>query len=174
MDRYEGLHEFFKARGQALSRTAFLLTGDVRAAEDLVQEAMTRTIARWGKATATGNPEAYIRKVMLNQVRSRWRFRRRHGAEYATDQMPDQMSNADMESLSIEKAVLASALRTLAPRQRAVLYLRFYEDLSEAEAAEILGCSVGTVKSQTHDALRRLRRSAPNLYAEVHTAEVTE
>jgi RNA polymerase sigma-70 factor (sigma-E family) len=157
MDRYEGFREFFAARRSALSRAAFLLTGSVQAAEELLQEALVKTVARWPKVTAGGeSPEAYVRQVMLNEVRSKWR-RRQAGVEHPTDVPPEVAGRSDLESQAADRQLLAVALRKLGPRQRAVLFLRFYEDLSEAECARVLGCSVGAVKSQTHDAVKRLR-----------------
>lgn len=174
MDRYEGLREFFSARQAALSRTAFLLTGSAQAAEDLLQEALVKTVARW-RRVREGNPEAYIRQVMLNDVRTRWR-RRKRGVEHPTAELADVAEGRDLESDVADRDALGIALRKLAPRQRAVLYLRFYEDLPEAEVARQLGCSVGTVKSQTHDALARLRVSAPELLNDLNdlNVEVTE
>jgi RNA polymerase sigma-70 factor (sigma-E family) len=163
VDRYEGFREFFAARRSALSRAAFLLTGSVQAAEELLQEALVRTLARWPKVTADGNsPEAYVRKVMLNEVRNQWR-RRQVRVEDPTDLPPEVAGRSDLENQAADRQVLAVALRKLGPRQRAVLFLRFYEDLPEAECARLLGCSVGTVKSQTHDAVKRLRELAPEL-----------
>jgi RNA polymerase sigma-70 factor (sigma-E family) len=173
VDRYDGFREFLDAHGRALSRTAFFLTGDHAAAEDLLQEALTRTVRRWRKV-ASSSPERYVRQVMLNEARSRWRRRfRAGGVEYTTESVSDQPSGSDVAADTVERTVLAAALRKLGVRQRAVLYLRFYEDLSEAETARLLGCSVGTVKSQTHDALARLREVAPELLP-VHIEEPME
>jgi RNA polymerase sigma-70 factor (sigma-E family) len=155
VDRYEGFREFLAVHGHALSRAAFFLTGDHAAAEDLLQEALTRTVTRWRTVAGGGKPERYVRQVMLNETRSRWRRRFRSGVEYPTGSVNDQPSGTDLAADTVERTVLAAALRRLGARQRAVLYLRFYEDLSEAETARWLGCSVGTVKSQTHDALAR-------------------
>ena len=174
MDRYEGFREFFAVRQAALSRTAFLLTGSRQAAEELLQDALVKTVARWRRVVEGGNPEAYIRQVMLNELRSRWR-RRRRGVEHPTAELLDQAETRDLESDTADRDLLAAALRKLAPRQRAVLYLRFYEDLPEAEVARQLGCSVGTVKSQAHDALARLREYAPELTSDLNqNAEVSE
>lgn len=172
MDRYEGFREFFAARRAAMSRTAYLLTGSTQAAEELLQDALVKTVARWRKVRDGGNPEAYIRQVMLNELRTRWR-RRRRGVEHPTAELTDQAEACDLEAETADRDVLAVALRKLAPGQRAVLYLRFYEDLPEAEVARQLGCSVGTVKSQTHDALARLRACAPELLDDLNM-EVTE
>ena len=98
---------------------------------------------------------------MINEITS-WR-RRRHYHERPSDRLDDPRPGADLATAAVRRLVLRRALARIAPRQRAVLVLRFYEDLSEAETAELLGCSVGTVKSQTHNALVRLRAVAPEL-----------
>ncbi len=165
--------EFFAGRQLALSRTAYLLTGDHEAAEDLLQEALTRTLVRWSAVTAGGNPEGYVRRIMLNQVRSRWRRSRRHREEPHAD-LPEHSSTGMLQEESAARHDLARALRRLGPRQRTVLYLRYYEDMSEAEVASMLGCALGTVKSQTHDALARLRVIAPELFVKPDSAEVIE
>jgi RNA polymerase sigma-70 factor (sigma-E family) len=170
-DPYEGFREFFAARRHALSRTAFLLTGDYGEAEDLLQEALTKTVARWRKVSAGDNPEGYVRQVMLNEVRSRWR-RRRRGVEHPVGEMADSVDRYEMEAEAADRSVLAAALRQLTPKQRAVLYLRFYEDMSEAQTAKTLGCATGTVKSQTHDALAKLRSVAPELVDDTDSAGV--
>lgn len=154
MDRYAGFAEFVAARQMALSRTAYLLTGDHHAAQDLVQSALVKTAAHWSRLIANGDPEAYIRRVMVNENTSWWRRRPPQPVEHLPERgTPDQTERAD------SRLALLAALGTLAPRQRAVIVLRYFEDLSEAETSEILGCSVGTVKSQTHDALARLRHA---------------
>ncbi|UPK75886.1 SigE family RNA polymerase sigma factor [Nocardioidaceae bacterium SCSIO 66511] len=171
-DRYDGFREFFAARRSDLSRTAFFLTGDDNAAEDLLQEAMVKTAAKWHRIHPNGNPDAYVRQVMLNLVRSRWR-RRQKITEYATDEVPEVHSAHDIESAVVAKSVLGRALQTLTARQRATLYFRYYEDLSEAETARLLGCSTGTVKSQSHAALAKLRETAPHLLT-AESVEVAE
>lgn len=154
MDRYAGFAEFVAARQMALSRTAYLLTGDHHAAQDLVQSALVKTAKHWSRLVANGDPEAYIRRAMVNEHTSWWRRRPPQPVEHVPERgTPDQTERAD------SRLALLAALGRLAPRQRAVIVLRFFEDLSEAETSEILGCSVGTVKSQTHDALARLRRA---------------
>ncbi len=160
MDRYDGFHEFVVARGGALSRTAFLLTGEHHAAEDLVQSALAKAVTRWRQIVEYGQPEAYIRRIMINEQISWWRRRRaRPVAE------PPDLPGPDEPHRIVDRVALGEALDTLSPRQRAVVVLRFYEDLSEADTAAALGCSVGTVKSHTHHALDRLRQALP-LYAE--------
>ncbi|WP_214324467.1 SigE family RNA polymerase sigma factor [Nonomuraea sediminis] len=162
----EGFREFVAARGPALSRTAYLLTGDHGLAEDLVQETLVKVAARWRRLTATGDPEPYARKVMLNQLRT-WR-RPRRLTFLSAPELPEPA--VDGSAQTDLKIALLRALRVLGARQRIVLYLRFYEDLPESAVAAQLGCSVGTVKRHTHDALKRLRRVAPQLLdAEVHS-----
>ncbi|MEU4324615.1 SigE family RNA polymerase sigma factor [Nonomuraea dietziae] len=157
MDRYEGFREFVDARQQSLMRTAYLLTGDSHLAEDLVQTVLTRVASHWSKLAGTGNPEAYTRKALVNQHLS-WR-RRRSFSEIAGLEVPDRGEAHD--DATLRRLALRQSLAKLSPKQRAVIVLRFYEDRSEQETAQLMGCSVGTVKSQTHYALSKLRALAP-------------
>ncbi|MEU8288161.1 SigE family RNA polymerase sigma factor [Micromonospora sp. NPDC048905] len=159
-DRYAGFREFALTRGPALSRTAYLLVGDHQEAQDLLQEALAKTARHWRRVQAGGHPEAYVRTVMLNQLRS-WR-RRRRPTEVTSERVPDAASGDDLASDTAVRVTVACALATLPARQRAALYLRFYEDLSEVETDRLLGCSVGTVKRHVHDALVRLRQHIPS------------
>jgi RNA polymerase sigma-70 factor (sigma-E family) len=168
-DRYEEFREFATERGPALSRAAFLLTGHHQSAEDLLQEALARTATHWTRVKAGGNPEGYVRKVMVNQLRS-W-LRRRRYAEVPIDQVADPVGGADPAHDVAQHLTVERVLASLPPRQRAVLFLRFYEDLSEVDTAARLGCSVGTVKRHAHDALASLRRAVPAL---LETAGSTE
>ncbi len=148
----EDFEAFVATRSPALLRTAYLLTGgNAYDAEDLVQTALVRAVPAWPRIR--GNPEPYVRRIMVNENVSRWR--RHRGREVLTDAPPDRAASPDSGSDEVE---LRSALAALAPRQRAVVVLRYYEDLTERETAELLGISVGTVKSQARDALARLRR----------------
>jgi RNA polymerase sigma-70 factor (sigma-E family) len=151
----QGFRDFVVARQRALLRTARMLTGNQHAAEDLVQATLERVWPRWERVARDGDPDAYVRRAMINTYASWWR--RRWRGERPTAELPETSSSDD----AYARADLADALRrvlpTLPPRQRAVLVLRYYEDLSEAATAEALGCSVGTVKSQTAKALARLR-----------------
>ncbi|MEU4526885.1 SigE family RNA polymerase sigma factor [Micromonospora ureilytica] len=155
----ETFHEFVVHRTPALSRTAYLLTGDHQLAEDLLQSALARTYRHW-RRIRDGDPEAYVRRAMYHQQVSWWRRRRLTERLEAqpTDRPGDDHSEATALRLS-----LVHALRGLTPRQRAVIVLRFYEDLTEAQAAAVLGCSVGTVKRHGHDAILRLRATALGL-----------
>jgi RNA polymerase sigma-70 factor (sigma-E family) len=160
VSRYDGFDEFVIASTGSLSRTAYLLTGDHHLAQDLLQVALSRAAARWPQLRA-GAPAAYVRKVMVNEFIS-WR-RRRLYHERPVESVDDETSTEDLSSSVVRRVAVGQALARLAPRQRAVLVLRFYEDLTETETANVLGCALGTVKSQTHLALARLRAVAPEL-----------
>lgn len=144
---------FVAGRGPALQRTAYLLTGDWALAEDLLQTALAKSYLAWGRIRHD-DPEGYVRKVLANTHASWWR--RKWRGETATEILPDVAT--DSWSGVDDSVSLAAALRRLPPRQRAVVVLRFHEDLTEADAARALGISVGTVKSQTSKALAALRR----------------
>jgi RNA polymerase sigma-70 factor (sigma-E family) len=149
----EGFESFVRARSHRLARTAFLLTADRQLAEDLLQTTLAKVADRWEQIAGRGDPTPYLRKVMLHTAIS-WR-RRRWSGEVPTATLPDAPSSDQGAALGDER--LRAALAQVPPRQRAALVLRFYEDLSEADTAAALGCSVGTVKSQTAKALARLR-----------------
>lgn len=151
---------FVRARTTSLLRVGFLLTGDQHLAEDLVQTALARTHQSWGRLTEVGNAEAYTRKVMYHLQVSWWR--RRRVAESPVADLPETRG-ADPTSGTALQLTVEKALYRLTPRQRAVIVLRFFEDLTEAQTAAVLGCSVGTVKSQTARSLARLRVVAPEL-----------
>lgn len=151
-----GFEEWVVGRRPALLRTAFLLTGSTHEADDLVQTTLLKVVPRWSRVAA--DPEAYVRRVMVNANISRWQ--RRRWREVATAQVPDW---AVEQVGSEDRLTLHAALARLAPRQRAVVVLRYYDDLTEREAADLLGVTVGTVKSQARDALARLRVLLPTL-----------
>jgi RNA polymerase sigma-70 factor (sigma-E family) len=163
---------FVRARTPALLRSATLLTGDQHLAEDLVQAALARTHGSWHRLHASGNAEAYTRRVMYHLQVSWWRRRRVAEVLPGTEPRPAHSQlRVGMETDAIAlRLTLREALLRLTRRQRAVLVLRFYEDRTEPETAEILGITVGTVKSQTAKALARLRAVAPEL-AEFHGAK---
>lgn len=158
MDDQESFTLWARERQLTLLRTAVLLTGDHHRAEDLVQDALTKVAVRW-RRLHDGNPDAYARQVIVRDNISWWR---KHRREVVVD-VPDRAAATDHFVTSDRRAALGRALTALTPRQRAVVVLRYYEDLSERETAETLGVSVGTVKSQTHLSLRRLREAAPEL-----------
>jgi RNA polymerase sigma-70 factor (sigma-E family) len=153
--RGDDFDDFVRGSATRLLRTAVLLTGDRGAGEDLVQETYERIYVHWPRIR-TGLPEAYARKTLTNLVANRWRTRLRRPAEVTLAENHDEPTQDDSEAYAVRQELLR-ALQDLPPRQRATIVLRFYEDLTEAQTAEILGCSVGTVKSQTSRALDRLR-----------------
>jgi RNA polymerase sigma-70 factor (sigma-E family) len=147
---------FVIARTPALSRTAYLLTGDAHLAEDLVQTALFKAAKSWHRIQ--GDPEPYVRRILYTQNVSWWRSRR-HLREHRLGayDAPAPHQDADLR-LSLEQA-----LARLTTRQRTVLVLRYFEDLTEAQTASELGIGTGTVKSTSRQALARLRALAPDL-----------
>lgn len=158
-DRYAGFDQFVQARAQQLTRYGYLLCLDAQLAEDLTQHALVALAKRWPRVR-DDNPEAYARRVILHAVIDRGR-RRQVIQEVVTERLPDLAESVDATADLDDRLDLEELLRTLPPRQRAVLVLRFYEDLTEAQTAAALGCSVGTVKSQSHHALNKLRLQLP-------------
>ncbi|WP_426508576.1 SigE family RNA polymerase sigma factor [Dactylosporangium sp. McL0621] len=162
---------FVRARSHALLRAAYLLTGDQHLGEDLVQEALARTHRAWDRLHETGNAEAYARRVMYHLQVSFWR--RRRVAENLPGDLPDRRDgNREDTGAIVLRMTVEQALRSLSPRLRAVVVLRYFEDHTEAEAADVLGVSVSTIKTQTARALEHLRRLVPEL-REFRTAEGT-
>jgi len=151
----EDFREFMRGRWPAMVRLAYGLTGDLGHAEDVAQAAFARAYASWGRVTQAGDPDAYLRRIVVNE--NRRRFRRQRVVEELTGTLPDR-GVADTAGASDQRATVLAALERLGPRQRAVIVLRFWMDLSEAETARVLGCTVGTVKSQASRALAALRR----------------
>jgi RNA polymerase sigma-70 factor (sigma-E family) len=139
---------------RALLRTAYLLTGDRQLAEDLLQSALARTWTRWSSIRDPERADAYVRTAMVNLSISWWR--RRWRGEVPTQHLPE-VAAADEYAGVDHRDEIGRALAMLTPRQRAVVVLRFYEDLSEVDVAAALGCSVGTVKSTASRALAMLR-----------------
>jgi len=159
---------FVRARSPALIRSAYLLTGDQQLAEDLVQSALARTYRAWSRVERLGNAEAYTRRAMYHLQVSFWR--RRRVREVYPETLPEARVDPGTADVLARRDALRQALAQLTNRQRAVLVLRFYEDRSVTETAEILGCGIGTVKSQTAAALKRLRSETFDLeqFAERH------
>jgi RNA polymerase sigma-70 factor (sigma-E family) len=156
-----GFEEWARSQTPALLRAAFLLTSQQQDAEDLVQEALARTYTAWKRID--GYPEAYTRQILYRLQVSRWRRRRpREISVQALPDLPDLPDDRRTDSPDL-RLVLMQALRELAPAQRAVVVLRYFEDMTEMQAAATLGCSVGTVKSHHFRALENLRRKAPEL-----------
>ena len=155
-DLEEEFREFVAARSGALLRTAYLLVGGDRGhAEDLLQTALTKTYLAWKRLGGIEAVEPYARRVLVNTATSWWR-RRWHG-ERPTAVLPER-AGPDQHDQAIDRDLVWREVRELPPRQRAVLVLRFYEDLSEAQTADLLEISPGTVKSQTARALATLRK----------------
>jgi RNA polymerase sigma-70 factor (sigma-E family) len=144
--------EFVQGIAASLHRTAYLLCGDWYLADDLVQEALARAYSHWRKVQKADNPSAYVRRILINESRRSWRRNRNHTVHAGNDQ-----AVADMSDGVVNRAELIQALQSLPARQRATVVLRFLEGLSERETAETLGCSEGTVKSQTSRALIKLK-----------------
>jgi RNA polymerase sigma-70 factor (ECF subfamily) len=155
----EGYDEFLAARGPALLRTAYLICGDRHQAEDLFQNAMARLLVHWSRV-ASGDPEAYVRRILINSTINWWQ--RLRARETSVEVVPER-AGADFAAQQADRDEMWRALAALAPRQRAVLVLRYYEDLTEAQTATLLGCSVGTVKSQHAKALAALRAHASSV-----------
>jgi RNA polymerase sigma-70 factor (sigma-E family) len=150
-----GFAQFVTARERALQRTAWLLTGDWALAEDLVQTALVRAWPRWERILRRDDPEIYVRRVMVNTW-STWYRRRWRGEKPAAD-MPEHATTADVAAEVALRVAVRGALRSLSPRQRAVLVLRVYDDMSESQVAEVLDIPAGTVKSTMARALAKLR-----------------
>ena len=153
-DELGALRALVESRGPALQRTAYLLTGDWGAAEDLLQSALLTTWSRWGALRDPQAAEAYVRRTMARASTRRWR--RRWTGERPTEVLPE-VAAPDPYDEADDRAALAQALATLPRQWRAVLVLRVYDDLAEAATAEALGGPVGPVKSTTARALERLR-----------------
>jgi RNA polymerase sigma-70 factor (sigma-E family) len=149
--------DFVRARSSSLFRTALLLAGQNRAeAEDLLQYALERAYRYWPRVCRSGEPERYVRRILANASSDRWR----RIARRAEQRIPESYPGAavpDCTTVVADRDLLLRALAALPPGQRAVLVLRYFDDLSEAETAHMLGCTVGTVKSQAARALEKLR-----------------
>jgi RNA polymerase sigma-70 factor (sigma-E family) len=142
--------EFMHARWPVMVRLAYGLTGDQGHAEDVAQAAFARAYASWPRVRRSGNPDAYVRQIVVNENRNR--FRKRRVTERLTDSPPESglvdVAWTDTTRDYDERSALIAALQRLGPRQRAVIVLRYWMDLTEHQAAAALNCSVGTVKSQ--------------------------
>ena len=155
MGEPDGFREFVAARSAALLQSAWLLTGQQANAEDLLQTALAKTYASWTRIERRDATEAYVRRVMVSTFIS-WN-RRRWTGEQPTGELPERAATYDAYAAVELRADLARALDTLPRRQRAVVVLRYFDDLTEAQVAKAMNCSIGTVKSQTAKALTKLR-----------------
>jgi RNA polymerase sigma-70 factor (sigma-E family) len=147
--------EFVQAHGAALLRTATLLTGDRGRGEDLTQTALARAYAHWDKVRRAEQPAAYVRKLLVNSHLS-W-LRLFSNAEQVIESVPDRGDGADLQARHAEADELRTALRQLSPRVRTAVVLRYFDDLSEAETARIMGCSTKTVNNSVGRGLAVLR-----------------
>ncbi|GAB3441616.1 SigE family RNA polymerase sigma factor [Actinophytocola sediminis] len=148
--------DFVTHRSPALLRSAYLLCGgDHAAAEDLLQEVLERVFLRWRHIR--DHPESYVRAALANAATNRWRHRARRIREAPLTADAPEPATIGPEQYVLDHDLVVRALAALPPRMRAVLVLRFFDDLSEAETATALRCAVGTVKSQTSRGLARLR-----------------
>ena len=152
-DKDAEFSEYMAARQPSLLRTAYLLTGDRHTAEDLVQTALAKLYLSWDKVQRQDSLDGYVRRILVNEHNSLWRraWKRR---ETTTSEVPDSPAEPQEGGHDTE---LWGLVQTLPRKQRAAVVLRYYEQLSEAETAAVLGVSVGTVKSQTSRALAALR-----------------
>lgn len=149
--------EFVTSRGRALLHAAYLLTGNLADAEDLVQSALAKTYQAWGRIEDRKALDGYVRRAMVNTHISWWRRRRLD--EYPTDEVPE-LPIADTSGNSELHDTLQRAIDRLPQRMRAAVVLRFFEDMTEAEVADVLGVSQGTVKSTVSRAVAKLRTDA--------------
>ena len=149
---------FVNERGDVLLRVAYALAGSQHGAEDLLQNALAKAYARWSRIR--GDAEPYVRRILYRDQVSGWRRRARY-TEVPVAAVPDQPVNREIDHDAAVRLLLRDALLMLPPRQRAVLTLRYLEDLSVEQTAEVLGCRAGTVASQASRALAKLRTLVP-------------
>ncbi len=158
-DRDADFTAYLQARQGALLRTAYLLTGDQHQAEDLVQTALAKLYLAWDRVRDRESVDAYVRRILVNEHNSLWRRAWKRN-ERPTEVLPEAPVLDEYDDGT--STALWAAVQTLPRKARAVLVLRYYEQLTEAETAEVLGISVGTVKSQTSRALAALREHTPD------------
>jgi len=148
--------EFVEARSPSLFRTAYLMVGDHQLAQDLLQEALVKTLVAWPRLRDRPHVDAYTRRIIVTTSIS-WR-RRRSFHERPSHALPERVG-PDPVDAAVTHDLVISALLTVPPRQRAAIVLRYYDDLTEAQTAEAMGCSVGAVKSQVSAGLKRMREA---------------
>ncbi|MFG3050956.1 SigE family RNA polymerase sigma factor [Kitasatospora sp. NPDC048239] len=152
-ERDEEFRAFTGTAWPRLLRTAYLLAGDRYSAEDLVQQALERAYAAWGRVRRADDPHAYVRRIVVNEHARRFR---RRAPEQLVTAVPEQAGPDGFGALD-DRAALLAALASLPARQRQAVVLRYWEDLSESQVAAAMGCSVGTVKSQASKGIAKLR-----------------
>ncbi|MFJ4798997.1 SigE family RNA polymerase sigma factor [Kitasatospora purpeofusca] len=151
-----GFEAFAATRWRRLVRTAYLLTGDHHEAEDVVQATLAKVFRSWGRISRLDEPDAYVHRALVNNNLTR--HRRRRVRQLLVPVLPERAHSAGAGHREVEeRSVLLQALAELPPRQRAVVVLRYWEDMSENQVAEVLGCSAGNVKSQASRGLAKLR-----------------
>ena len=148
---------FVASRSRALWRSAWLLTGDEQRAEDLLQTALVKVWRHWGRVARDGSVEGYAKRALVSTYTDWWR--RKWRGETPTEVLPESAEESSSTEQAELRHDLLAALATLTRGQRVVVVLRYFEDLTEAETAALMGCSVGTVKSQTAKAMKALRSS---------------
>ena len=146
--------EFARSRAAPLHRASYLLCGDWHLADDIVQETLVKTYRHWSRVRTADNPDAYVRRILLNEANRHWK--RHRFAAVPAEPAADDLFQADDVGRAIDRIALLNALGQLTPRQRATVVLRYFEGFSERDTAAVLGCTEGTVKSQTSRALRTL------------------
>ena len=151
--------DFVRHRGDHHLRTAVLLTGDWHSAEDLMQSCLSKLYRVWHRLDTSSEPDAYLRRILINTHRSWWRARWRR--EIPRADLPDVPGPGDMGEAGAAADEIRGALSKLPVRQRTALVLRYFEDLAETDVADLMGCSVGTVKTHTHRGLVAMRRLIP-------------
>jgi RNA polymerase sigma-70 factor (sigma-E family) len=171
-EQEQHFRDFVAARSPALLRTAYLLTGDAHLAQDLLQTALLACLRRWVRIRDHQQPEAYVRKAMYRHQVNWWRARARR-PEALMAALPQPRTAGDHAADAVLRIGIIEALRSLPPRQRVVVVLRYYEDRSEADVAELLHISVGTVRSQASKALAKLRAAYPDLARPPDAADAT-
>jgi RNA polymerase sigma-70 factor (sigma-E family) len=162
----DAFRDFVVGRSPSYLRVAYLLTGDWGHAEDLLQTSLAKVYRAWGRLRDHDNLDAYVRRVMVNTHTTWWRRAWKAEQPTGTGTLPEH-AGPDDHGTSDDRDRLRRALLELPPKQRAVVVLRHYEDLGEAEVARLMGCSVGTVKSQCARGLAKLRDALRDPYADV-------
>jgi RNA polymerase sigma-70 factor (sigma-E family) len=160
--------EYAEARAASLFRTAYLMVGDHQLAQDLLQEALVKTLMAWPRLHDHHDLEAYTRRIIVTTSIS-WR-RRRSFYERPVETLPER-SGPDLADAVVTHDAVVAALSTVPPRQRAAIVLRYYQDLTESQTAEAMGCSVGAVKSQVSVGLRRLREALGPVFDDATTGD---
>lgn len=166
----DAFRDFVVGRSPSLLRTAYLLTGDWGHAEDLLQTSLAKLYRAWGRLGDHEHLDSYVRRIMVNTQTTWWR--RAWKAERPTETLPD-WPGPDAVAATDDRDRLRRGLLALPARQRAAVVLRHYEDLPEADVARLMGCSVGTVKSQCARGLAKLRAALEDPYDPAPTAQET-